>query len=152
MQTTGAAATIDKLVESFPAEEQAQVRVGLSESLKLIVSQVLVPHANGTSRVGIFELLTSTSSVRALIRDGRTVQLASAMMIGRGVGMQTLDGSLEERLRASDITFEVAMQYAQSKENFAKLANAGGQAASAPAQAHAQRPPPAHAAPAGRKP
>lgn len=123
MQTTGAAATIDKLVESFPSEEQQQVRVSLSESLKLIVSQVLVPHANGNSRVGIFEVLTSTGSVRALIRDGRTLQLPSAMLIGRSAGMQTIDGSLEERLRAGDISFETAMLYAQNKENFSKLAN-----------------------------
>lgn len=151
MQTTGAAATIDKLVESFPAEEQQQVRTGLSESLKLIVSQVLVPHANGAARVGIFELLTSTSSVRALIRDGRTLQLASAMMIGRGVGMQTIDGSLEERFRAGDITFETAMQYAQSKENFSKLANitvGKPGAAPAPAAAAAAQKP-AQPAPAG---
>jgi twitching motility protein PilT len=138
MQTTGAAATIDKLVESFPPDEQGQVRVGLSESLKLIVSQVLVPHADGSRRVGVFELLTSTSSVRALIRDGRTVQLASAMTIGRGVGMQTLDGSLEERLRAGHITFETAMQFAQSRENMAKLANvAGAGPAAAPVAASA---------------
>lgn len=133
MQTTGAVATIDKLVESFPSDEQQQVRVGLSESLKLIVSQVLVPHANGAGRVGIFEVLASTSSVRALIRDGRTLQLPSAMLIGRSQGMQTIDGSLEERLRAGDITFETAMQYAQNKESFAKLASAQGSAAGAPA-------------------
>lgn len=143
MQTTGAAATIDKVVESFPSDEQQQVRTSLSESLKLIVSQVLVPHANGASRVGIFEVLTSTSSVRALIRDGRTVQLASAMLIGRGAGMQTIDGSLEARLRAGDITFETAMEFAQNKENFAKLASAQGQAAARPASppaAAARRP------------
>jgi len=125
MQTTGAAATIDKLVESFPADEQQQVRVSLSESLKLIVSQVLVPNAQGTGRVGVCEVLTSTSSVRALIRDGRTVQLGSAMLIGRAAGMQTIDASLEERLRAGDVTFEVAMQYAQAKDTFAKLASVG---------------------------
>jgi len=97
-----------------------------------------------TSRVGIFEVLTSTSSVRALIRDGRTLQLASAMFIGRGIGMQTIDGSLEVRLRAGDISFEVAMQYAQSKENFAKLANApraSAQPASKPGPATAGGPP-----------
>jgi len=154
MQTTGAVATIDKLVESFPADEQQQVRVGLSESLKLIVSQVLVPHANGASRVGIFEVLASTSSVRALIRDGRTPQLPSAMLIGRSQGMQTIDGSLEERLRAGDITFETAMQYAQNKESFAKLSTAQGSAASAPAtsppqaqRAVTQAPPPPQARP-----
>ncbi|MBE2250533.1 MAG: PilT/PilU family type 4a pilus ATPase [Myxococcus sp.] len=147
MQTTGAAATIDKLVESFPAEEHQQVRTSLSESLKLVVSQVLVPHASGASRVGIFEVLTSTSSVRALIRDGRTLQLASAMLIGRGAGMQTIDGSLEERLRAGDITYEVALQYAQNKENFARLANLPP--AAAPAAPPARAPQPA-AAPARR--
>lgn len=154
MQTTGAAATIDKLVESFPSEEQQQVRTGLSESLKLIVSQVLVPHANGSSRVGIFELLTSTSSVRALIRDGRTLQLASAMLIGRGVGMQTIDGSLEERLRAGDITFETAMQYAQSKENFSKLSNItpGKPTAAAPAPAAPPAKPAVSAATPVRRP
>ena len=146
MQTTGAAATIDKLVESFPSEEHQQVRTSLSESLKLVVSQLLVPHANGASRVGIFEVLTSTSSVRALIRDGRTLQLASAMLIGRGVGMQTIDGSLEERLRAGEISFEVAMQYAQNKENFSKLANLP--MPSAPGAAKPPGPAPAAGAPA----
>ncbi|MCA2981740.1 MAG: PilT/PilU family type 4a pilus ATPase [Myxococcaceae bacterium] len=140
MQTTGAVATIDKLVESFPSDEQQQVRVGLSESLKLVISQVLVPHANGASRVGIFEVLASTSSVRALIRDGRTLQLPSAMLIGRSQGMQTIDGSLEERLRAGDITFETAMLYAQNKESFSKLSALQGAGGSALGAAPASQP------------
>jgi|CXWL01.1.fsa_nt_gi twitching motility protein PilT len=126
MQTTGAAPTIDKLVESFPPDEHQQVRVSLSESLKLIVSQVLVPRADGQGRCAIFEVLKSTTSVRSLIRDGKTFQLPSTMTIGRSIGMQTIDGALEERLKQGMITFETAMAYAQNKEAFAKSQTGGG--------------------------
>jgi twitching motility protein PilT len=135
MQTTGAIPTIDKLVDSFPPEEQQQIRGALAESLKLIVSQVLVPRADGKGRVGVFEILKTTSSVRSLIRDGKTLQLASSMVIGRSIGMQTLDGALEERLRAGHITYETGLQFAQSKDQFAKL------------QATAKAPPPAPTGP-----
>ena len=95
MQTTGATATIDKLVETFPSEEQHQIRIQLAGSLKLIVSQILVPRADGRARVAVFEILKSTSSVRATIRDGKTFQLGSAMQIGRAQGM--LDARLLAR-------------------------------------------------------
>lgn len=132
MQTIGAAPTIDKLVEAFPPDEQQQVRGGLAESLKLIVSQVLVPRADGQGRIAAYEVMMSSSSVRSLIRDGKTFQLASTMTIGRSIGMQTLDGSLEERVRAGLITQDVAMQFAQSKENLAKALAAPAPRASAP--------------------
>jgi twitching motility protein PilT len=146
MQTTGAVATIDKLVESFPVDEQQQVRGALSESLKLIISQVLVPTADGKDRVGVFEILKSTSSVRSLIRDGKSLQLPSAMVIGRSLGMQTLDGALEERVRAGQVTFETALRFAQSKEQFQKLkgsAPAGPGPAPSPAVAPKSGPKPA---------
>jgi twitching motility protein PilT len=120
MQTTSATATIDKLVESFPAEEQTQIRVQLAGSLKLIVSQILVPRADGRSRVAAFEILKSTSPVRAIIRDGKTYQLGSAMQIGRSQGMLTLDASLELLLAEGKITFETAYAFAQKKEIFTK--------------------------------
>jgi len=121
MQTTSATATIDKLIESFPAEEQTQIRVQLGGSLKLVVSQILIPHANGRSRVAAFEILKSTSPVRAIIRDGKTFQLGSAMQIGRSQGMLTLDASLELLLADGKISFETAYQYAQKKETFTKM-------------------------------
>jgi twitching motility protein PilT len=120
MQTTSATATIDKLVESFPAEEQTQIRVQLAGSLKLIVSQILVPRADGRARVAAFEILKSTSPVRAIIRDGKTYQLGSAMQIGRSQGMLTLDASLELLLAEGKITFETAYAFAQKKETFTK--------------------------------
>lgn len=151
MQTTGAIATIDKLVDSFPPEEQGQVRSSLAESLKLIISQVLVPRADGKGRVATFEVLKSSSSVRSLIRDGKSVQLASAMVIGRSLGMQTLDGALEELVRAGKVTFESALAFAQSKDAFAKLKPAPAGAAPAPA-ASPQRPAPARPSAPGAAP
>jgi len=149
MQTIGAAPTIDKLVEAFPPDEQQQVRGGLAESLKLIVSQVLVPRSDGQGRVAAFEVMMSSSSVRSLIRDGKTYQLASTMTIGRSIGMQTLDGSLEERVRAGLVTQEVALQYAQNKEQLLKaLAAPAPRAAAAPAAPG--RPGAPGARPAGR--
>jgi twitching motility protein PilT len=145
MQTTGAAATIDKLVDAFPPEEQQQVRGGLAESLKLIVSQILVPRADGKGRVAVIEVLKSTSPVRALIRDGKTLQLTSTMTIGRAVGMQTIDGSLEERVRAGIVSMETAMQFAQNKEQLQKQLKA-------PAPAPAQAGPPGGGAPGAPAP
>jgi twitching motility protein PilT len=121
LQTTGASATVDKLVDAFPPDEQAQVRGALAASLKVVVSQVLAPRADGKGRVGIFEVLRSTSSVRALIRENKTVQLASAMMTGRGSGMQTLEVALEERVRSGVITPATALQLASNPDQLQKL-------------------------------
>jgi twitching motility protein PilT len=143
MQTTGATATIDKLIESFPSDEQHQIRIQLAGSLKLIVSQILVPRADGRARVAVFEILKSTSSVRATIRDGKTFQLGSAMQIGRSHGMLTLDASLEQLLADGAITFETAYAYAQKKELFTKgkTAREGGRASiPAPAAEGGERP------------
>jgi hypothetical protein len=120
MQTTGATATIDKLVESFPTDEQQQVRVSLSGSLKLVISQTLVPRADGSGRAAVFEILKSTSPIRTLIREGKTFQLPSAMQIGRSMGMRTIDASLEEMLAAGVITLETAYENAEKKELFEK--------------------------------
>jgi twitching motility protein PilT len=121
LQTTGAVATIDKVVDAFPPDEHAQIRGALAASLKVVVSQLLVPRATGRGRVAVFEVLRSTASVRALIREGKTVQLPSAMTIARGAGMQTLEGALEERVRAGLITAATALQFAPSPEQLQKL-------------------------------
>ncbi len=144
MQTNSAVATIDKLVESFPTAEQQQVRVSLSESLKLIVSQSLVPRAGGKGRVALFEILKSTSPVRSLIRDGKTFQLPSTMTISRSAGMQTLDGSIEERLAEGLITLETAIAHAEKKDEFLKRKLSGAPPAEASADGSA--PPPADGA------
>jgi twitching motility protein PilT len=144
MQTTGATATIDKLIESFPSEEQQQIRVQLAGSLKLIVSQILVPRADRQGRVAAFEILKSTASVRATIRDGKTFQLASAMQIGRSQGMLTMDASLEQLLSDGVITLDTAYALAQKKELFTSkgrsIQEAGPSIAPPPAPEASTRP------------
>lgn len=118
LHTTSAVATVDRLVESFPPDEQAQVRIGLSESLKYVVSQSLVPRADGNGRVAVFEVLKGTMNVGTLIRENKTFQLPSLMQISRSHGMMTLDQSLEDLLNAGLISPEVAFARAERKETF----------------------------------
>jgi twitching motility protein PilT len=118
LHTTSAVATVDRLIESFPPDEQQQVRMGLSESLKYVVSQSLVPRADGSGRVAVYEVLKGTMNVGTLIRDSKTYQLPSLMQISRASGMQTLDQSLEELLDAGLITIETAYGRAEKKETF----------------------------------
>ena len=107
MHTTSAPAVIERLVKAFPPEERAQVRMSLSESLQWVVSQCLVPATRG-GRVAAFEILRGTGSVRALVRDGKTTQLASMMQIGARFGMQTRDQALEQLVRMGLVRSETA--------------------------------------------
>ncbi len=118
LHTTNCVATIDRLIESFPPDEQQQVRMGLSESLKYVVSQSLVPRADGKGRVAVYEVLKGTMNVGTLIRDNKTFQLPSLMQISRASGMMTLDQSLEELLDAGLITAETAWLRADKKDTF----------------------------------
>ncbi|MFO0625737.1 MAG: PilT/PilU family type 4a pilus ATPase [Polyangiales bacterium] len=123
MHTTNCVATVDRLIESFPPDEQQQVRMGLSESLKFVVSQSLVPRADGKGRVAVFEVLKGSMNVSTLIRDAKTFQLPSLMQISRAQGMQTLDQSLADLLDAGLISAETAYMRAENKEQFeARLA------------------------------
>ncbi len=127
MHTTSAVATVDRLIESFPPDEQPQVRMGLSESLKYVISQSLVPRADGKGRVAAYEVLKGVMNVGTLIRDSKTFQIPSLMQIGRGAGMVTLDQSLEELLDAGLITPETAYARAENKDIFeARLSTAQG--------------------------
>ncbi len=135
LHTTSAVATVDRLIESFPPDEQQQVRMGLSESLKYVVSQSLVQRADGKGRVAVYEVLKGTMNVGTLIRDSKTYQLPSLMQISRAAGMQTLDQSLEELVDAGLITAETAYARAEKKETFeSRLSEAPG-APAAPAVA-----------------
>lgn len=125
MHTTSAVQTVERLVQSFPPEEQGQVRMGLSESLKWVISQSLIPRADGKGRVAVFELLKCTFSIGNLIRDDKTFQIPSLMQIGRRAGMQTVDMALMDLVEAQLITPEVAWARAVNPETFAPLCQAG---------------------------
>jgi len=121
MHTTSAIQTVERLVTAFPPDEQAAVRMSLSESLKYVVSQSLIPRKDGVGRVAVFEVLKGTLSVGNLIRDNKTFQLPSMMQIGRSVGMQNVDMALMDLVEADLITAEVAWARADNPENFAPL-------------------------------
>ncbi len=121
MHTTSAVQTIDRLVGSFPPEEQPQVRMALSESLKYVVCQQLLPRKDGKGRVAVFEVLKGIMSVGNLLRDSKTYQIPSLMQIGRHVGMQTVDQALMDLVEADLIEPEAAWLRAEKAETFAPL-------------------------------
>ena len=120
VHTNSAPATIDRILNAFPADEQPQVRGMLAESLAGIVAQQLVPTADGTGRVAALEILLGTSAVLAMIRDGKIFQIASVMQAGQGQGMQTMDMALERLVVDKKVKMEVALEKAIDKEAFQK--------------------------------
>jgi twitching motility protein PilT len=113
LNTNNAIQTVDRIIDSFPQDQQAQIRTMFSESLKGIVSQQLVPRSDGQGRVVAYELLFSNPSVANLIRDGKNFQLTSVMQMGRKLGMQLMDTSLKDLVNAGLIS----MQEAQERAN-----------------------------------
>jgi twitching motility protein PilT len=124
VHTNSAPATIERIINSFPAEEQPQVRGLLSESMIGIVAQQLLKTADGKGRVAALEILLGTSGVASMIRENKTFQLPSVMQAGRALGMQTLDMALEKLVREKTIALDVALERANDKESFAKTFNA----------------------------
>ena len=121
VHTNSAPATVDRIINSFPADEQPQVRGMLAEGLAGIVAQQLVKTADGKGRVAALELLVGSPAIASMIREGKTYQLASKMQAGQAQGMQTLDMHLEKLVAAGTITPEAALDKASDKESFAKL-------------------------------
>jgi twitching motility protein PilT len=121
VHTNSAAATIDRILNAFPSDEQPQVRGMLSESLLAIISQQLLKSVDGKGRVAAYEVLVSSSALAAMIREGKTVQIPSLMQAGQSVGMQTMDMALERLLQKGAVSFEDALEKAIDKETFARV-------------------------------
>jgi twitching motility protein PilT len=121
MNTTSAVKTVDRLIQAFPPKEQQSVRMSLSESLKIVTSQTLIPRADGQGRVACHEVLMITGPVRNLIRDDKTGHIRSAMTVGKESGMQTVDMALEALLAHNLITPETAYRRSDRKEAFEAL-------------------------------
>ena len=118
LHTIGAAKTVDRMIDSFPPEQQAQIRVQLSMALRAVVSQRLVPKKSG-GQIAVFELMLVNPAVQNLIRDGRTHQIDNAI-VGGGASMISMDAELQHLVRAGEITREVALAYAVSADTLAK--------------------------------
>jgi len=113
LHTTGAAKTIDRLVNAFPVNQQEQIRIQLSTVLQAVVSQLLIPRVDKPGRVAIFEVMINTPSVAALIRDNKTFRINSDIQTGAKYGMVTLDGFLMDKYMQGLIAREEVVQKAQ---------------------------------------
>src|SRR5213592_2401459 len=118
LHTTNAAKTIDRIIEVFPAEEQAQVRNGLSTGLKLVVAQNLFKRVDRKGRCAALEILVCTPAVGNLIREGKTVQIPSAIQTGKQLGMQTVDDAIMAVLTKGWISGEEAYDKCNDKSKF----------------------------------
>ena len=116
LHTTGAAKTVDRIVDVFPAGEKEMVRSMLSESLRAVISQTLLKTRDGQGRVAAHEILISTAAVRNLIRENKISQIGSALQTGQSHGMQTLDQSLQALVRTGVISQETARAKAQNAD------------------------------------
>ena len=104
LHTQDTAQTVDRIVDSFPPEQQHQVRSQLAIALQGIVTQQLLPTADGQGRICACEVLVPTPAVRNLIREGKTHQIYSALQTGGAHGMQTMDAALADLVRRQKIT------------------------------------------------
>lgn len=120
LHTNSASKTVDRIIDSFPADEQSQIRAMLSESLRVVISQKLVPSADRKRRICIHDILVNTPAVGNLIREGKTFQIPSVMQTGRQEGMQVFDRVLLDYVQKGEITGEVAWENANDKPLFAQ--------------------------------
>src|SRR5262245_30905162 len=130
LHTNGAAKTIDRIIDAFPAKEQEQVRLSLSESLAAVVSQLLLPTADGRGRCAVHEILLRTPGLANVIREGNTPMLTSIIQAGKSAGMQAMDDALFALAKEGRVRPEDAVAKAGDKARFQPLlgAAAGSQA------------------------
>jgi twitching motility protein PilT len=121
VHTNSAPATIERIINAFPSDEQPQIRGMLADGLAGIVAQQLLKTADGKGRVAALEILLGSHAVASMIRENKTFQLASLMQSGKALGMQTMDVALERLVRAGTITAQAALEKAEDKESFRKM-------------------------------
>ena len=116
LHTNGAAATVDRLVNAFPADKQPHVRTMLSTSLRGVVSQQLIPKADKKGRVAALEILINTPAIANLIRQGKMDQLENGMQTGSASGMRLMDAAIQSLLDQRLITGTGSLQEGDQQE------------------------------------
>src|SRR5213592_1598896 len=116
LHTSNASRTLDRLLDVFPVDQQEQIRIMVSESLRGIISQQLVPRADGKGRALALETLTNTAAVGSLIREAKTYMLPGVMQTGKKQGMRLMDDSLKELYDEGIISQEEAYSRAEQKQ------------------------------------
>jgi twitching motility protein PilT len=125
LHTQSTAQTVDRVIDVFPPEQQAQVRTQLSIALQGIVTQQLLPTSDGRGRVVACEVLIPTPAIRNLIREGKTHQIYAALQTSGATGMQTMDADLVRLVRAGKIGRSLAEQRASVPEELTRLLGGG---------------------------
>ncbi len=118
LHTSNAARTLDRVLDAFPVQQQGQIRTMVSESLRGIVSQQLVPRADGTGRVIALEIMVNTPAVANLIREAKTFMLPGIIQTGKKLGMKLMDDSLLELMEEGVISPHEAFDRAEQKKVF----------------------------------
>ncbi len=126
LHTQDAPQTIDRIIDVFPSNQQGQVRMQLAVGLQGIVTQTLVPTADGHGRTVACEILVPTAGVRNLIREAKIHQIYSLIQTGANHGMQTMDASLANLVRAGKITMKLAESRSSSPTEVRRLVESGG--------------------------
>lgn len=123
LHTRNAPATIDRIIDVFPSDQQDQIRVLLANTIEGVVSQQLLPKIGG-GRVASLEIMMGIPAIRNLIREGKTHQMYSVIETGTQHGMVTMDRYLSDLYRQGNVSYEECMTRAVDKESFARLAKA----------------------------
>lgn len=123
LHTNSAAQSIDRIIDIFPPNQQEQIKVQLSATLHGIITQQLLPRADGNGMVLASEVMISIPAIRNIIREGKTHQIATVLQTGGRWGMQTMDAALRDLVQKNHITLETAMSYSNDKDSFVRLIN-----------------------------
>lgn len=134
LHTQDAAQTIDRIIDVFPAHQQAQVRTQLAGAIQGVVCQTLAKRADGPGRQVATEIMIATPAIRNLIREGKTHQIYSAMQAGAQQGMHTMDQHLADLVKAGRISYEVGLEKCHHAEDFNRLTGRFGVSAGPVAQ------------------
>ncbi len=120
LHTVGAANTVDRIIDVFPPYQQQQIRTQLADVLQCVVSQQLIPKANGKGRVAALEVMLSNTAIRNHIRESKTFQIPTVMQTNGKIGMRTMDDALFELYSRGDISHDDALFYAQDRAALSK--------------------------------
>ncbi|MDQ7784375.1 MAG: type IV pilus twitching motility protein PilT [Desulfomonilaceae bacterium] len=118
LSTSSGPKTVDRLIDSFPPDEQNQIRSMLAEGLRAVVTQKLLPAMNDKRQVLACEIMIGTIPLANLIRTEKTFQLPSVMQTGRAQGMQSMDDAIRQLYKNEKVTYQTALDYAEDKRSF----------------------------------
>ncbi|MFK8031179.1 MAG: type IV pilus twitching motility protein PilT [Gammaproteobacteria bacterium] len=127
LHTNSAAATVDRIINTFPADKQGHIRSMLSTSLRGVIAQQLLKRSDQKGRVAAMEIMVNTSAIANLIRQGKLDQIETSMQSAASTGMQTMDGALKRLVQKRQITGEDAYYSANNKSSFKEYAPPGAE-------------------------